>query len=183
MNPPWIVLCGLRCSGKTETGLFLADLLRVRFFDLDDEVETREHAAPAMLIEMRGLEAFRQAEHRALIELFARESTGVLALGGGAPTHPPIEAALRESIRSGRSQLVYLRTQPQVLAARLEAPGNASGRPALTGAEHPASEVAELFAARDPLYQRLATRIIDTAGLDQTEVARLIADETDRFVP
>ncbi|MEM1331361.1 MAG: shikimate kinase [Planctomycetota bacterium] len=168
-----IVLCGLRCSGKTTTGRLLASRLGTPFSDLDEIVAAAEGASAAEIITDRGLDAFREAERRSLERFLATpERRGVLALGGGAPTHPPLAKLLTNAANDGHLVIVYLRAAPVVLAARLRSPANAGSRPTLTqGASDPSAEVEQLFEERDPLYSSLAGLVVETDELGNEAVA------------
>lgn len=59
--------------------------------------------------------------------------------------------------------VLYLSAPAEVLASRLQANPNAVQRPTLTG-KSIAEEVAEVLAAREPLYRETATHILNAAG-------------------
>ncbi|OLE50293.1 MAG: hypothetical protein AUG74_22805, partial [Bacteroidetes bacterium 13_1_20CM_4_60_6] len=100
-----------------------------------------------------------RAREAATVRAVARAPRSVVALGGGAVTTRAVRHWVR---RTGH--LVWLRGPADLCASR--AP---PGRP-LLGAD-PQRRMAELAAARDPLYARLADAVIDVAGLTAAQVA------------
>ncbi len=157
-----VLLIGLRCSGKSTVGRLLADRLQRPFIDLDDRTPAILDCATAGdALRAHGEPAFRAAETQALRAVLAEPTESIIALGGGTPTAPGAAAVLLDAQGAGHAVIVYLRATPEVLAARMTS-GEASSRPALIG---PSSidEVPAIFIRRDPLYTRLADRIIDAA--------------------
>lgn len=180
-----IVLIGLRSSGKSTLGPMLADALGKPFVDLDTctaHTLRRAHkldqdTSISDLFSTLGEAAFRAAEVAELERVLAVDSPKpVLALGGGTPTAPGAEALLRsaqaDSQTTDTATLIYLRWRPETLAARL-AVGDQSSRPALLG-DDPSTEVPRVFAARDPLYRKLADHVIELDGLDPEQAMRAV---------
>lgn len=166
-----IYLLGLRGSGKTTVGKLVADERGVPFADLDHITpEILGFPSAADALRERGLQAFRDAERQALDDPRVL-AAGIVSLGGGTPTHPPCEAELRRRAASGHT-LIYLRASIETLRARLAATDLAS-RPSLTGAD-PLTEIPTLWAARDPLYRSLASKVIEVDGLTDREVAQRV---------
>jgi shikimate kinase len=166
-----IYLLGLRGSGKTTIGRIVAPSLGLPFVDLDDITPgILGHATAAGALQALGLPAFRDAERQALDDPRVL-TAGIVSLGGGTPTHPPCEAELRRRTALG-DRLIYLRATPATLRERL-ATTNLAARPSLTGAD-PLAEIPTLWAQRDPLYQSLATTIIEVDGLSDRSVADLV---------
>jgi len=83
-----IALNGFMGAGKTTVGKKLANRLGVRFFDLDALV-VAEHGPIDVIFDRLGKAAFRNFELAALQKTIEEEQPGVIALGGGAVTHPP----------------------------------------------------------------------------------------------
>ena len=94
----------------------------------------------------------------------ARRSTpyGVLALGGGAV----LADSTRASLADAGVPVVLLSAGLATLAERL---GLAEDRPLLAG--DVLGRLAELAAAREPLYRAVATLVVDTDQLSPSEVA------------
>jgi shikimate kinase len=156
-----VALLGLRASGKTTLGRALAERLGRRFVDLDDRtLALLGDDTIAGAFRRAGEPAFRAAETEALVRALDEDGI-VLALGGGTPTAPGAETMLRDAQARGRTTLVYLRCEPDVLRSRLRAAGGAGvNRPSLTG-DGPLDEIERVHAARDPLYRALADVVLE----------------------
>ena len=163
---PVVVLMGLRASGKSSVARRLAQTLSVASVDLDDVVARDLGCTNAAeSIRIHGWDAFRAGEAEALGRTLGAGSGGlVLALGGGTPTAPGADALLHDARQTGTAMVVYLRAEPEVLAARLLA-DQRNDRPSLTG-DDPAAEMRRVFDERDPLYRSLASTVIEVG--DQT---------------
>ena len=155
-----ITLTGFMGSGKTTVGKVLADFLGCPFMDLDDLIVKKAGKSIPEIFAEDGEAAFRQLETRLLRQTVEKytENTVVLALGGGAVTAPASAALLRE-----KTVCIYLRATLETLQSRLE--GETAGRPLAD------ASLADLLAAREPLYEQTAHVIIDTDGLSPDEVA------------
>jgi len=164
-NPPTILLIGLRGSGKSTLGRRLADDLSRPFVDLDDRTAAAlGHATPGDALRTEGIEAFRDAESRALTAALD-EPASILALGGGTPTAPGAADFINKHKADGSALVVYLRAEPTELASRLAAPG-APDRPALIG-DDPITEIGTLFDQRDPLYRDLSDAVLHVGSTDE----------------
>ncbi|MEP7055031.1 MAG: shikimate kinase [Actinomycetota bacterium] len=160
MTVPICVIVGPPGSGKTTVGRRLADRLGVAFRDTDADIEAERRTTIADIFIDEGEDAFRGYE-RAAVRRALAEHDGVLALGGGAV----IDAATRESLKAHR--VVFLNVG---LAAAAKRVGFARDRPVL--AANPRSMLAKLLDERRPLYDEVATIMIDT---DSTPVDTVTA--------
>jgi len=171
-NGPNLVLMGLRGAGKSTVGQIVAAVLHREFVDLDDRTaRLLGSRTPGVAFAAHGESVFRVAEYRALTSAMAVPMQ-VISLGGGTPTAPGAAQLLEEQRDLCRAVIVYLRMEPSALRARLEAT-DVSQRPSLTGAGT-LDEIDAVFRARDPLYRRLASKVIDTEGSSAEELAQQI---------
>lgn len=201
MTPPkHILLIGLRGSGKSTVGRLAAVRLGREFLDMDRVTPVLagcESVAEAWVL--WGQRAFRNAEARGATGLLFDRSWGgraggggaaiepppagplLAAMGGGTPTAPGVDGAMRLSVEQGLATVVYLRASPGVLRARLEGEDNRH-RPPLTGGaavaggmrSEPLDEIEDVFAARDGLYRDLADVVIETDGLEKGETVERV---------
>jgi shikimate kinase len=88
-----IVLIGFMGAGKTTVGTLLAARLDLPFTDSDHAIEQKAGRPIRQIFAEDGEPAFRALEHEVIADLLDGPPT-VLALGGGAPGHPPTRALL-----------------------------------------------------------------------------------------
>jgi len=153
LNRP-VVLIGPMGVGKTTIGRKLAKRLNVAFVDTDVLI-TDAHGEIPKIFEDSGEPKFREYEEEALRE--AMKTNQIIATGGGAVLSGTNQRALEEAT------VVYLATNGLHMNSRLSN-GN---RPLL---KNGMADWKEIYEARRPLYERLATFEIDTsaAGLGKT---------------
>jgi chorismate synthase len=157
-----VFLCGLPGSGKTTVAPLLAAKLGIPSVDLDQQIERGAGRSIPEIFAAEQESGFRAREAAALRAAVAGPRS-VIALGGGAVT----TLAVRHWVRR-TGHLVWLRAPADLCATR--AP---TGRP-LLGAD-PAGRMAQIAAARDPLYARLADAVVDVVGSTQSQVAEQCA--------
>ena len=86
-----LILIGYKSVGKSAIGRELASGVRMRFIDLDDEVERiyQEKSGSndncRQIMREIGQEAFRELEHKALKSVLKSTARCVISLGGGTP--------------------------------------------------------------------------------------------------
>ncbi len=176
MNVPGtnLILIGLRGSGKSTLGRRVAQMLGRPFADLDDDTALLLGARTAgEAFKQHGEQAFRNTEAMQLPGLLS--GTGVVhALGGGTPTAPGAERMLRLARDGGQAVIIYLRASPAILRARLAAT-DITTRPSLTDAGT-LDEIEQIFHARDALYQRVATHVIEVGTRTADDLAGQIVE-------
>jgi shikimate kinase len=156
---PVCVLVGPPGSGKTSTGMVLADSLGVGFRDTDADIERVTGMPVPDIFVDRGEPHFRALEQAAVAEALAGWD-GVLALGGGAVLAEPTRAAL-----AGHT-VVFLSVE---LPDAIRRVGLGQGRPLLT--VNPRATLKHQLEQRRPLYQRVATVTVATDGRTPEQVA------------
>lgn len=162
---PKVVLVGLPGAGKSTSGRRLAKILAVPFADSDDLVEAAAGRSVREIFADAGEPAFRAAEAEAIL-VALRDFAGVLALGGGALSTDSVRAALAAS----DVLVVVLRATLDTLGARV---GDGRSRPLLT--VDPPARLARLASERTPLYEQLASFVVDTDGRTPGQVAAAVA--------
>jgi shikimate kinase len=162
---PKVVLVGLPGAGKSTTGRRLAKILAAPFADSDDLVEAATGRKVREIFADSGEPAFRAVEEHAITAALDGFG-GVLSLGGGALGHPETRAAIETS----GVPVVALRATLDTLSLRI---GDARSRPLL--ADNPEHRLAALAAERAPVYEALATFVVDTDGKTPGQVAATIA--------
>ena len=158
--PERIVLTGFMGSGKSTIGPLLAAELGWTFLDLDVEVEQRSGQTVPEIFAKRGEAAFRQEETAALVSILGHPHC-VIALGGGAPETLANRLLLEQTPATA---VIYLAASFATLAGRCAQQAKVPAATLRPLFADPVS--AEMrFAARHPLYLRLAHVSIDTDNL------------------
>ena len=160
-----IVLVGVPGAGKTTVGKLLAKELLLDFFDSDQVIEARTGKSVADIFTQDGEPAFRQIEHDVIAQLL-ETSNAVIALGGGSlgndETRSRVKGATAIWLIAGLAQAV-------------DRVGMNRNRPLLLG--NVRGQLADLMAAREPLYKDVATINVDTSKLLPSEVVAQIIKE------
>ena len=141
-----IYLVGARAAGKTTFGGALARQLGCNYVDTDIHLRETTGETVADIVAREGWDGFRKRE----------------------------SAVLRAVTAPGTVIALYLSAPAEVLASRLQANPNAAQRPTLTG-KSIAEEVAEVLAAREPLYRETATHILNAAATPKELLAEALA--------
>jgi len=142
-----IVLVGFMGAGKTTVGRLLAAKLGLPFADSDQVLEQHAGRPIPRIFAEDGEPAFRDLEHAVIAGLLAGPDT-VLALGGGAASHPVTRSLL------GSVPVVYLRVG---FAEAMSRVGGDKGRPMLAR-----PNVQSVYEDRQALYASVATITVDT---------------------
>ncbi|TIH15341.1 shikimate kinase AroL [Marinifilum sp. JC120] len=151
-----IYLIGPRACGKTTVGKQLADKLHLEFYDSDEVLVRKAGCEVAEYVEKNGWEGFRDLEAEVLRGL-AQKNGAVISCGGGIVVREENRAVL------SRNFTVYIKTDVQTLANRLQADPKHDQRPSLTG-KSIVDEIREVLEAREELYSGCASLVADGAG-------------------
>ncbi|HEY6296090.1 MAG TPA: shikimate kinase [Streptosporangiaceae bacterium] len=162
-----IVLVGFMGAGKTTVGTLLAARLGLPFADSDQVLEDRAARPIRQIFAEDGEPAFRALEYEVISGLLDGPPL-VLALGGGAPGHPPTQARLTSD---PAAEVVYLHVGYDQAIRRV---GGDEGRPLLARPDLPA-----LYERRLQVYAEVATLTIPTDGrrpedISEDILARLV---------
>jgi shikimate kinase len=161
---PRVVLVGPMGAGKSTVGRLLAERWGVAFRDTDDDVEQADGRSISDIFVDSGEEHFRALERAAVARAVA-EHDGVLAVGGGAVMREETRAVL------DGQRVVFLRVGLADAAARV---GLGTSRPLLLG--NVRGTMKTLLDERTPVYEAVATTVVDTDGRTPDEVADAVAE-------
>ena len=164
-----IVLVGVPGAGKTTVGKLLAKELGVDFFDSDHVIEERAGKSVSDIFTQDGEAIFRKFEHEVIVELLDTK-VGVLAVGGGALGNEHTRAAI------GQVNAVWLVAG---LSQAVDRVGMNRNRPLLLG--NVRGQLADLMAAREPLYREVAKLTVDTSKLTPAQVVTELNAELSKL--
>lgn len=173
-----LLLIGYRGSGKSTVGAIVARRLGWPFVDLDELIAKAAGCSIADIFRREGEAGFRRRELEACEQL-KKLQDHVISLGGGVADHPETRALVK---RAGR--IVWLRAPAAVLWSRISRdPASSRNRPDLTP-QGGLAEVEAVLARREPLYQNLASHVVDSFNVSPDEVAESVelwfqADDAD----
>jgi shikimate kinase len=160
---PRVVLVGPMGAGKSTVAALVAEAWGVTARDTDADVEALEGRSISDIFVESGEAHFRDLERKAVAEALATHD-GVLALGGGAVLDPATRALL-----DGET-VVFLRVG---LSDAVKRVGLGTSRPllldqAIGGVR---GRIKALLDERTPIYESVATLVVDTDGRTPDDVA------------
>jgi shikimate kinase len=151
-------------AGKTTVGRLLAQQWGVGVRDTDADVEATDGRSVADVFVEDGEAHFRALERTAVARALA-EHDGVLSLGGGSVVDPGTRDLL------AGHDVVFLRVG---LTDAVKRVGLGVGRPMLLG--NVRSRIKALLDERTPVYESVATHVVDTDDRTPDEVAVAIRE-------
>jgi len=157
-----IFLTGIMGSGKTSTGITLARLLGVAFFDCDTLISKITGMGISDIFKRHGEAYFRRREAEVL-ELLSEKTAGscVVSTGGGAVLRPGNIGAMRKN-----GIIIFLDLPAAEAYNRIK---DSPDRPLLQ-VEHPLQKLEQLLQARKPYYLQADFRI-NASGKDVQQIA------------
>lgn len=168
---PKVVLVGPMGAGKTTIATLLGKAWGLPVRDTDADVEAATGTTVQEVFVVEGEARFRELERAAVAAALA-DHTGILALGGGAVLDP----TTRE--RLAGHPVVYLRVGLADAARRV---GLGETRPLLNQAVGGIrSRIKQLLEERAPVYESVATHVVDTDGRTPEDIAAEIQELIDR---
>lgn len=170
-----VVLIGMPGAGKSRIGWEISKMLGATFIDTDEEIVAREGRSISDIFAQDGQEAFRIIEQTLIDQLLDQSlksnKSQVLALGGGALTHPQTAQAVEHFAAQGGS-VVYLDTDPD--DAIEHAVRRKGARPLLE--DDPRGTWMKLYRQRSDQYIRLSTVRVSTRGKTPQGTAATVMD-------
>ena len=165
-SKPNIALLGFMGTGKTKTGKILAEMLKMEFIDVDQEIENMAKMKIHELVRRKGEIKFMELEIQAITKC-CRKKNAVISCGGGAILNFVNTVRLRKNAR-----LFLLTAHPKELVRRLRKEKN---RPlAHLNEQDKEMRIAEILEARKSFYDATGAIRIKTDGKTPKEVAKKI---------
>jgi shikimate kinase len=152
-----IVLIGMPGVGKSTAGVLLAKTASMGFVDTDVVIQTHEGRRLQDIIDMDGLEVFREIEERHVLQLDCENH--VVATGGSVVYSEKAMDYLKSD-----AIVVYLSLSLRDIEQRL------TNLPSRGVVKEPRQTLASLFRERTPLYLFYADVTVDCAGLSHEQV-------------
>ena len=172
-----IVLIGCRATGKSTVAAALAERWGLGWVDLDAWIEERAQTAICDIFAQYGEEYFRDLEERAVADVLALPQPLVVATGGGAPLRESSRKLMKE-----RGVVVWLTASVDTMARRMSGDqATSTRRPSLTDCKTPVDEIAEVLAAREPIYREAASTTVNTDDKTVDEIVLEIVDSVPDF--
>lgn len=160
---PAVVLVGPMGAGKSTVGALLASRLGVALRDTDEDIAAAAGKSVQDIFVDEGEAHFRAIEADAVAAALASHE-GVISLGGGSVLADETRVLLKEHT------VVYLRVG---VADAVKRVGLGSGRPLLLG--NVRGRIKALLEERAPIYESVATLVVDTDGRSAADVAAELA--------
>lgn len=164
-----IILVGMPASGKTTIGKLLnAKLVDYTLIDTDSIIEKTQGMKISEIFAKYSEDYFRKLEYDT-IKMVCAGNKKIISIGGGAFENPDNRSTL---LKFGK--VFYLKSALDVLYYRIS---EDKTRPLLQN-KNPKKVLEELLVKREENYKK-AHVTIDTDNLEESEIVRLILNETN----
>ncbi|MCK4543462.1 MAG: hypothetical protein KAU17_14625 [Spirochaetales bacterium] len=167
--PRRIALTGFMGAGKTAIGRLVAEKLRFRFIDLDEEIEARVGLSIPEIFARRGEGYFRERE-RKLLDDVLREDGIVISCGGGII----LDRENRELLKK-QATVVWLVVSREESLKRIRK----GSRPLLTGQDL-RKRANEIMEERFFLYAETSDMVLLNEGKEELSAAERIYAEVSK---
>ncbi len=156
-----VILTGIMGSGKTTVGHMLAKRLKMKFVDMDTEIE-EQHGTITSIFEQEGEAHFRDIESEMALELANLDGL-VISTGGGIVKRSGNMEALKKT-----GLVLFLDRPAEIILKKLDV----SHRPLLR--DDP-QKLHDILAERYPLYLAQCHYRIDASGTYERTLSQIIA--------
>lgn len=165
-----LFLIGPMGAGKSTVGRYLANKLKMKFYDSDQEIEKRTGVDINWVFDVEGEEGFRRRESRIIYELTNKKGI-VLATGGGS-----IISSVNRKYLSVRGIVIYLNVtiQKQLIRTR-----KSNNRPLLNTSSSIKSTLENLAKERNHFYKSTSDIIINVDNYSPYKIVQNIIQSLD----
>ena len=167
-----IYLIGFMGSGKSSVSRRLAALLGIKCLEMDDILKTEAGKEITQIFAEDGEEAFRRMETGLLARLSGEDAI-VVSSGGGAALRPENVEYMKK-----KGTVVLLCASPEEIYQRVR---HSTNRPVLAGHMN-VEYIAELMAAREPMYREAADLVVETDRRSLDEIAGEISRKLEEIL-
>jgi len=143
-----LFLIGMPGSGKTYLGRQLANALKLKFIDLDTQIEKQEHEYIKNIVKAKGEDYFRVQENQVLKNISENKQI-LVSCGGGAPMYFDNLATMKK-----QGIVIWINTDLSIIAERIKQ--NRSRRPMFDGLNDLEIDIkiANLYQIREKFYKK-----------------------------
>lgn len=163
-----IVLTGMMGTGKTVVGRYLAEQLKIPFYDLDELIEQESGLDIPTIFREQGEAVFRALEREMVARLCELQGC-VIATGGGTIVNPENLRRLRK-----HGEIICLTAAPERILERVE---GMEHRPLLWHRDR-LERIREVTQGRAAVYAQVGEPI-DTTDLSVEQVAARVLSRVD----
>jgi len=168
----YLVLTGMKHTGKSTLGALLAGRLGLPFFDTDAVIGELSGKTPRALYDEGGADLMMREETAACRSLMASGRRAVIATGGGIADNPEAMAILRE-----KGLCIYIDTPFDLLFARVMESARRDGRlPRFLQDGDPETLFREFYARRSAIYATMADMTVSAGSRTPEELTLEIMD-------
>ena len=160
-----LVLTGMMGVGKSTIGRLVAKRLKVKFIDVDKNIEKYEKKSIKQIFEDNGESYFRKLEEKITIKTL-KNNQSVIALGGGAFINNEIRKKVLSSCVS-----VWLKVDLDKLVKRY----SKNDRRPMLNKKRLRPEIKKIYQSRKKIYE-LADFKINCDNIDKTKIVQKIID-------
>ncbi len=157
-----LVFLGMMGSGKTSIGSIISKKLKLKFIDIDQEIEKELGMKISKIFENKGEKFFREFEEKTTLNILKKQKI-VVSLGGGAFLNQNIK---KEILKNHVS--FWLNWRPDTLISRIH---NSNKRPVAFKATK--TQLNELINKRSKIYS-MARYKINCDNLTKNEIVNKI---------
>ena len=157
-----LVFLGMMGSGKSSIGLLVAKKLKVKFVDIDKEIEKELGLSISKIFETKGEDYFRKCEEKITLKILKINSI-VVSLGGGAF----VNKIIRKEILKNHISF-WLNWSNEILLNRIK---NSKKRPLVLNATE--NELIDLIKKRSNIYSQ-ALYEIKCDKLSKSEIVKKV---------
>jgi shikimate kinase len=167
--PARVLLIGMMGAGKSSVGEAIACRTGWRYIDNDELVRSVAGRPTPEVLREGGEQALRVAEANALRRALEIPEPVIAGVAGGVVEDDSDRTALRDG-----AFVVWLRARVETLAQRV---GSGEGRPWLQ--PDPEAALRHLYAGRAPLYEEVASLVVDVDEATPDELADQVITALD----
>lgn len=150
-----VALIGMRGAGKSTLGAKLAAETKLRFVELDSEIEKATGMPLGEIFSLYGQSGFRAIERRTLERVLKENERAVVSVGGGVVSEKETYDFLLANCYT-----VWIKAQPEEHMSRVMAQGDF--RPMAANSQA-MEDLRRILESREPLYGK-ADLVLDTSG-------------------